>query len=189
VQSYFSAFVKVIFILSLGSLAKDFSSRTVVEEVFERKTDTGLDIGELEGLTVAPSHKYPFIACNDSNEPKIYVSLASFLYEANEWMSYGWIPLSQGCSVIDLDMRGPIYGYAISSNKEVIWGGNFIGQSAPFCLNSGNSFHSTLEGCSKGVNEDMTLELFSRLHVPSSRYGMAKPFIWRIKSSDKLLSH
>ena len=62
-QSYLSAFVKVIFILSLGSLAKDFSPRTVVEDVFERKTNIGLDLGELEGFTVAPSHKYPFIAC------------------------------------------------------------------------------------------------------------------------------
>ena len=188
--NYFSALLKVVFILCFSMLSRDLSPRTVMEEVFTLGSDEGLDVGELDQLLVAPSRSYPFIACNDSNEEKVYIALASYIYELDQWMSYGWLPLSKGCSLIDQRMRGPVYGYAISSNKQVIWGGQFQGKSSPFCLNSSNSFNSSLNSCKRGFDEDLTLQLFSRLHVPSSSSsGFSKPVFWRIKSSEKLFSH
>ena len=93
--------------------------------------------------------------------------------------------------MINSAMRGPVYGYAKSANKNVIWGGKFGHQSAPFCLNKVDSFYNLGSACHPSVFSRNEAEpvMFNRVVAGTSDRLFNRPVYWRIKNSEHFLAH
>lgn len=162
-----------------------------MEQVFRAKSSAHLEIGELKDLLVAPSKPYHFVACNDTEHKVIFASVTTYDFLTEEWVSNGWLPLSRGCTLIDSEARGPIYGYAITRDKSIIWGGEEDGAKAPFCLNLSDSFKFNSSECQdiSSLESNVKINYYEQLFVPDSSLATSKSFFWRIKSTGDIFSH
>ena len=180
-------------IFNFGLLWRDASPRSIIESVFIQKSSESLEIGQLEDFFVPMTKPYTFVACNDTDYEYLLASIANYHYGLSDWVSSGWYRLDKGCTLISKNMRGPVYGYVKTENKNNVWSGKEGVPGSPFCAknHSLENFTMTLTGCESSIRGKIgfAVEQYERIHVPTATGSFSRPVFWKIKNAKLNRAH